>query len=222
MRTEPNPSPIEHGSPGTVIGRPNRLRAAGGLLLALLGATLWSGCQNNSNMAPIGRPSDTTLALLPGDTVHIAFPTSPDMDQSQKIREDGKINLPVVGEVKAAGETVDELQDDLQDLYKKELTQDQVVVTLENSESAIYVTGAVNKPGDIIFDRPMTALEAIMESGGFTYVADTGRVHLIRETNGQQITTYLDLRSAMHGEPTKAVYLQAGDIIYVPEKAFTF
>ncbi len=223
MTTVPDPPPIKLNPLATFKARRKSPANSLGILLALLCALAGAGCQSDSVMTIPPPPADqSSLTLHAGDVVEISFPSSPDMDKSEKIRLDGKINLPVAGEVKAAGKTVDELQGELESLYAKDLANDQVVVSLVSSEMAVYVSGAVNKPGDIPFDRPITVLEAVMESGGFSYTADTGRVHLIRQSGEQQQTMLLDLRPALRGKPAKVVYLQAGDILYVPEKAFNF
>jgi len=201
---------------------PAAWRAAGAFLPALLAMAL-AACQSSSGPVVIAPPANSSdVTLHPGDVIQISFPSSADLNQSQKIPMDGRINLPMVGEVKASGKTLLELQDDLEADYKPDLATDQVVVNLVSTETSIYVTGAVNKPGDIEFDRPMTVLDAVMESGGFSFTANTGRVHLIRQSGGQEQTIFLDLRPEIRGQPSKSVYLQAGDIIYVPEKVFNF
>jgi len=193
------------------------------MLLAALCVMLSTGCQTPyKGMGAAESSTEPATSLQAGDVIKIRFPSSPELDEVQKIRADGKINLPMVGEVDAAGRTPGDLQSELERRYKSNLTNDQVVVTLESSEMSVYVTGAVNKPGTIVFDRPMTVLEAVMQSGGFAYVANIGGVHLIREANGEHRTQLLDLRPALSGKPMKVFYLKAGDIIYVQEKAFNF
>jgi protein involved in polysaccharide export with SLBB domain len=213
MRTEPNPI-----QPQKAI----RVTAGGAMLLAMF-SLLLGACQTPTGMVSYPATSEhSATSLQEGDIIKIRFPSAPELDETQKIREDGKINLPTAGEIEAAGKTPGDLQDELEHKFKSNLTTDEVVVTLESSEMSVYVTGAVNKPGTIVFDRPMTVLQAIMESGGFSYVANMGGIHLIRQSDGEHKTELLDLRGALAGKPIKVVYLKAGDIIYVPEKAFNF
>jgi hypothetical protein len=68
----------------------------------------------------------------------------------------------------------------------------------------------------------MTAFEAIMQAGGFLSESDLKRVQLFRLINGEHRCEFLDLRSAMKGQPTRAVYVQGGDVIVVAEKAVNF
>jgi protein involved in polysaccharide export with SLBB domain len=162
----------------------------------------------------------TPTYLTAGDVLKISFTGTPELNQSQKIRPDGKLSLPLVGEVDAAGKTLRDFQDELARLYKPQLQNSEVVVALESSSVPVTVGGAVEKPGRVIFERQASVLEAIMEAGGFNQYADTKKVTLIRTVNGQQYTQILDLSPVLRGTPTRAVYVNGGDVIYVPLKFF--
>jgi protein involved in polysaccharide export with SLBB domain len=84
------------------------------------------------------------------------------------------------------------------------------------------VSGAVQKPGKIVFERPATILEAIMEAGGFTPEADLKKVSVIRIVKGEHYSQVFDLRPILHGKSTPAVYVSNGDVIFVPEKLLLF
>lgn len=142
------------------------------------------------------------------------------MNQAQKVQADGKLSLPLIGEVTAARKTVGQLQSELVALYGPQLKNSDVVVSLESAVASVYISGAVNKPGKLGFDRPTTILQAVMEAGGPNQFGNLGRVHLIRLANGVQRTLVLDLRSTLKGQPTPASYVRDGDIISVPESAF--
>ena len=223
MRTKSGPLPLERRLFAIVELHRRFLLCGASMLLAILGTMLFGGCQTASRPVAYDPPPEQASVLLQaGDVIKVLFPSSPEMNQSQRIRADGKINLPMIGEVDAAGRTPGSLQAELERRYKPDLTNGQIVVTLESSEMAVYVSGAVNKPGTIVFNRPLSVLEAIMESGGFAYVANTRSVHLIRQSGGQHQTQFIDMRPALSGKPAKVLYLKPGDIIYVPEKAFNF
>ncbi len=158
---------------------------------------------------------------MPGDTVRISFTGARQHDLAQRIRPDGKISLPMVGEVTAAGKTVAALQADLSRMYKKELQDSEVVVILDGGAAAVYVAGAVNRPSKVPLDRPMTALEAVMEAGGFTSgLANTKKVLLVRNNNGRQYTHTLDLSPALAAGTSSPVFLRPYDVIYVQERFF--
>lgn len=165
-------------------------------------------------------PEHTEVILLQeGDIVKISFPGSPSLDTTQQIRRDGKISLSLVGEVEAAGKTPDQLKADLINLYASQISSKEVNVAVESSSFPVFVTGFVIHPGKIKSDHPITALEAIMESGGFDYgKADLKSVRVIRLEDGVSKTYTLNLKSVMDGQESQQFYLKPSDIVYVPER----
>ena len=182
---------------------------------------LVNGCQSTYPPA-VGQPivSSAPVSLVPGDVVKLTFPGSPELNESQKIQTDGRINLPMIGQVNAAGKSLASLQAELSARYKPQLQNTEVVVTLDSAVIPVVISGAVEKPGKLFFDRPTTVFQAIMEAGGVNEFGSLKNIHLIRTTNGQQVTQTLDLRSTLHGTTTRAVYVKNGDVIYVPESMF--
>jgi protein involved in polysaccharide export with SLBB domain len=189
--------------------------------LAALALLFCSGCKGTANRS-LPLVSQTPSYLNVGDVVKISFPAAPELGQSQKIGTDGTLSLALVGEVHAAGKTPGELQSELATLYKPQLQDNEVIVTLEARALPVVVSGAVQKPGKIVFERPATVLEAIMEAGGWTPEADLRKVSLIRIVKGEHYSQVYDLRPVLHGQPTRAVYVNSGDVIYVPEKLLLF
>ena len=184
--------------------------------LALAGA----GCQTDANSATLSGQAEVPkhVVLAPGDVVKLTFSSAPELNQSQKIRADGKLSLPLVGEVDAAGKTVGQLQSALVEIYKPQLKTPEVTVSLESSLTTVTVSGAVNKPGKVAFERPTTVLQAIMESGGPSEYGTMRRVRLIRTVNGIQKSQVMDLHDI--GKETKPFYVRDNDIIFVPQSTF--
>ena len=189
--------------------------------LAALAVLFCAGCQGTAKH-PTPILGKTPNYLNPGDVVKISFPAAPELNQTQKIGTDGTLSLPLVGEVHAAGKSPGQLQVELANLYKPQLQDNEVLVTLETRALPVVVSGAVQKPGKIVFERPATVLEAIMEAGGFTPEADLKKVSLIRIVRGEHYSQVFDLRPVLHGKPTPAVYVSGGDVIFVPEKMLLF
>jgi protein involved in polysaccharide export with SLBB domain len=190
-------------------------------VVAALSIFLGDGCETISNTPLPEQPTaKTPVNLSPGDVVKISFTGAPDLNQSQKIRADGKLSLPLVGEVTAAGKTVADFQSDLIRLYKPQLRNNEIVVTLESGIVEVVVSGAVSKPTKLSFDKPTTVFQAIMEAGGVSEYGSLRRVHLIRTINGKQLTQVVDLRPALSGKSTSVLYVRDGDIIYVPQTPF--
>jgi polysaccharide biosynthesis/export protein len=191
------------------------------LKLVALMLLFYTGCQGPKK-APQQLTSKTPSFLVAGDVVRISFPAAPELNQTQKIGTDGTLSLPLIGEVAAGGKSVTQLQEELARLYKPQLQDNEVLVTLDTRALPVVVSGAVQKPGKILFERPATVLEAIMEAGGFTPEADLKKVALIRIVKGEHQTELYDLRPVLKGKPTPAIYCSGGDVIYVPERLLNF
>lgn len=188
------------------------------MLLALLGV----GCGTPRTTGPVPvSVAQRSVVLSPGDVVTISFAGTPELNQTEKIRPDGKINLAQVGEVRAAGKSPEALQSQLTDLFRPKLKNPSVLVGLQKSGSVVYVSGAVNRAGRVSMERPLTAFEAIMESGGFTPgLANPKKVILVRQMGSKQQTQILDLSPALRNEPTESFYLKPFDSLIVQEKMF--
>jgi len=169
--------------------------------------------------APAPAPDNSpSMMLHEGDTVKISFPGAPTLDTAQKIRDDGKITLAMVGEMKAAGMTPHELELQLLKAYDAQLVVKEVSVTVEAAVFQVYVTGAVLRPGKLISERVETPLEAVIEAGIDHNRANLKKVRIVREENGQTKTFTLNLDAVLKGKPTKPFTLKPMDKIYVPEK----
>jgi polysaccharide export outer membrane protein len=195
------------------------IKAALGLVLLAVGA----GCQTQPLFSTPNTNQTTNvteiITLREGDVLKISFPGSANLNTTQPIRRDGMISMPLVGEVKAAGKNPAELEKDLMDLYSTQLVSKQVTVEVQSSLFPVYVTGSVLHPGRIMSDHPITALEAVMEAGGFDYAkANMKGVEVIRQEGDHSRKFTLNLKLAMEGKTGEPFYLKPADIIYVPEK----
>jgi polysaccharide export outer membrane protein len=197
-------------------------------LLALALATVFTGCDTmpagkTSEKNPGGPTHSETIILREGDSLKVTFPGSANLDTTQPIRRDGKLNLPLIGEVAAAGLTPDALQKKLVELYAGQVSSKEITVQVQSSSFPVFVTGAVIHSGKILSDHPMTALEAVMEAGGFNYnTANMKAVKIVRNENGVMQHFTVNLKAVLAGDDTKPFYLQPGDIIYVPERFSAF
>jgi polysaccharide export outer membrane protein len=186
----------------------------------VLAALALGGCQ--SPLPPLPNPPGphTAVRLSPGDVIKVSYADETIPDQTQKIRRDGKVSLPLIGEVTAAGKRVIDFQHELVRRYEGQLENSEVLVTLENGSATVIVSGFANKPGRVVFDRPTTVYQAIMEAGGVSDYGSASSIHLTRIINGEQRTETINLRPSIHGEPTKPKYVQDGDVIYISRSWF--
>jgi polysaccharide biosynthesis/export protein len=193
-----------------------------------------AGCQNSydaydADMASssayyqAGNPDYSTNRLQQGDVVSITFRYSTNFNSVQRIGLDGNLNLDVAGQIKAAGKTVLQLQDELTPLYQSQAKDDPITVKLITPEAAVYVVGEVTRPGKIPMERPMTALEAIMEAGGYDPLqANLAGVSVLRVEQGRQRTYAINVKRVIDGKDDTVFYLKPFDIVRVPAKTFNY
>jgi polysaccharide export outer membrane protein len=199
-------------------------QAVGALGIASI-ALLVTGCTTSAlseaeqaAMSQMGAPSEI-LTLKEGDVLKISFPSVPNMDTTQQVRQDGRITLPLLGEFVVTGKTTDSLSKELLDMYESQLVSKEVNVTLVSSTYPLYVSGAVLRPGKIVTDRRISAFEAIMEAGGFDKArADLKSVVVVRQEEGKVRSYTVDLQQVFAGESSAPFYLKPFDTVYVPIK----
>jgi polysaccharide biosynthesis/export protein len=160
-----------------------------------------------------------SMPLREGNTIKITFPGAPSLDNTVPIRQDGKINLAMVGEVKAAGLTPHELEQELLKVYGNQLIVKQVTVTVESAVFELFVTGAVLRPGKLISDHVETPLQAIIEAGIDQNRANLKKVVIIRQDDKGNTERFpLNLDAVIKNGAKENFVLKPMDTIYVPEK----
>lgn len=169
-------------------------------------------------------PTNTDLLILhEGDVLSVTFPGAAELNTIATIRRDGRITLKNLGEFKAAGLTPPEMEKAIIEQFGAQLQTKEVSVAVQSSAFPVYVTGAVLRPGKVLSDRPIKALEAIMEAGGFDYTkANLKAVRVLRNQNGQTMHYTLNLKEVLKGSQSDQFNLKPGDILYVPERFTMF
>ncbi len=162
------------------------------------------------------------VALGSGDVLDIKFYRTPELNEIQTVRPDGCITLQLIGEVNIMGKTPQEVHDDLIIRYSSQLKDPGITVTVQSLFSnRVYVGGEVNGPGYIVTSGRITALEAIMESGGFNLqTANVKNILVIRSKDGERTGHRLNLKPALKGKTDQPYYLEPYDIVYVPRTKF--
>jgi len=193
------------------------------LALGWVAMALATGCQTESPSPALplvpGTNATEIITLREGDVLRISFPANANLNTTQPVRRDGMISMPLVGEMKAAGKTPKELEKDLVEAYSTQLLSKSVTVEVQSSTYPVYVSGAVLRPGKVVFDHPVTVLEAIMEAGGPDYMrANLKAVTVTRLEAGQFKTYTLNVKQMLEGKQVKPFYLKPSDIVKVPER----
>ncbi len=151
------------------------------------------------------------------DSLHIAVWKEPDLTVTLPVRPDGRISLPLLDDVQAAGMTPMQLASSIRDKLKKYIADPRVtvVVTAMNSRR-IFVTGEVTHPGSMVLLPNMTILQAI-SSAGFTQFANPKRIYMLRTENGQQRKIPFNYKDVVKGKnPEENILLKPGDTIVIP------
>jgi len=194
-----------------------KLLAPGLVVLALA-----AGCQTQPSLPPAalqGTNATEIITLREGDVLKISFPANANLNTTQPIRRDGMISMPLVGELKALGKTPKELEKDLVYLYSTQLLSKEVTVEVQSSSFPVYVSGSVLRPGKVMSDHPITALEAVMEAGGYDNTkANLKEVTIIRHEGNSTRNYIVNLKRIVDGKPSESFYLKPGDIVIVPER----
>jgi len=151
------------------------------------------------------------------DMLHISVWKEPDLTESLPVRPDGKISMPLLNDVTAAGLTPTQLADSITTKLKKYMSDPRVtvVVTAMNSQR-IYVMGEVTHTGSMALQPNMTVLQALA-SAGFTQFANTKGIYVLRMENGKQQKIPVNYRALIKGEAIdQNLLLKPGDTVVVP------
>jgi polysaccharide export outer membrane protein len=134
------------------------------------------------------------------------------------VRPDGKVTLPLLNDVQAAGLTPMQLAGVISEGLKKYINNPQVTVTItEINSRRIYVTGEVARAGAFPLLPNMTVLQALSSSGGFTQFARLKNIYVLRVEDGKQVKHPFNYKEAVNGKnPEQNILLQPGDVIVVP------
>ena len=162
------------------------------------------------------RWNEQDYKLGSGDKLRVEVYKQEQLSQSLQVRPDGKITLPLVGDVSAAGRTSLELRDSLTTALK-EYVQNPVVtvIVLEAVAAQVHLIGEVASPGTQVLNGSTTVLQALARAGGLREFADKRKIHILRVNGTRTETVPFDYRKALKGE-IEPVYLQPGDTIVVP------
>jgi len=188
-----------------------------------------SGCANQATQeappaaeaSPIG---DYKIGV--GDSLQVNVWRNPELSMAVVVRPDGKISLPLVGDVAAAGQTSTALAAQLATALNNFVRSPQVTVIVTNPVSTdfqrrVRVTGAVHNPQSLPYREGMTVLDLVLLAGGTSDFASGNNAKLYRKVNGQTKVFTILLEDLLEDGRLETNYLlQPSDIVTVPERAF--
>jgi polysaccharide export outer membrane protein len=161
--------------------------------------------------------SVTDYRLVVGDKLRIEVYKDPQLSQSLQVRPDGKITLPLIGDVVAAGATARELTTTITERLTEWVRSPAVtVIVAETMPPTIYVMGEVNSPGAQPMPAPITVVQALAVAGGFKDFANTKKIRILRKGPGGALQTIdFNYKDAV-ARADRPMFLQPGDTIIVP------
>lgn len=155
--------------------------------------------------------------LAVGDKLRIEIYKEPQLSQSAEIRPDGRITLPLVGDIAASNQTPSALRQSITEALKEYVKAPNVtVIVVESAVPSAYVVGEVRKPGEVALQRQVTVLQALAMVGGITEFADEGEIRVLRPTAAGVETIQFRYKDALKGVAKAQLYLRAGDTVIVP------
>jgi polysaccharide biosynthesis/export protein len=179
--------------------------------------------QGQKNSAPAvsansSAPNDENYVIGPEDVLHVNVWKEPDVSGSVPVRPDGKISLPLLNDVQAAGMTPMQLTTDLTEKLKKFISDPRVTVTVATINSRkVYVLGEVARPGAVPLAPEMTVLQALTSAGGPTPYAKASKMYILRTQNGAQNKLAFNYKEVVKGKNTEQnIPLHPGDTVVVP------
>jgi polysaccharide export outer membrane protein len=162
--------------------------------------------------------ADPNYVIGAQDVLDISVWKEPDVSRLVPVRPDGKISLPLLNDVQAAGLTPAQLAAQVTESLKKYVTNPQVtvIVTTINSQR-VYILGEVTRPGAFPLIPGMSVLQALSSAGGFTQFAKVKSIFVRRVENGKEAKYPFNYKDVISGKrPEQDILLKAGDTIVVP------
>ena len=209
----------------------NKLRRAKtAALLELVGSlVLLGGCSSSGipleSAASLSAPTAEHYIIGPGDSLEIYVRDNPTLTINVPVRPDGRISIPLVQSMSAAGKTPEELADDLQTALHRYIRNPLVTVIVTGFVGAysqqVRVVGQATTPKAVPYRSGMTLLDVMIDVGGLTKFADGNDAKIVRRLpGGREAAMPVRLGDLMNGEIKYNVVMRPGDILIIPQANF--
>jgi len=161
----------------------------------------------------------TAYRIEPGDVLSVNITPAEDLSRDVAVSPDGDITLPLIGVVRASGNTTSRLAESLARAYSKYISNPEVSVTIKQyARRTVFITGELKSTGGFPYKDGLRLLELISQAGGFTDKADRKRIKIIRGDGGSRKTFIVDTEEIVRtGDLARDFVLEAGDMVEVPE-----
>jgi polysaccharide biosynthesis/export protein len=207
-----------------------KLRFAMAIALIMIAAPLWAQDKADNNQSPQSSAQEAGAAaqkpatadphyVIGGqDVLDVSVWKEAELTRTVPVRPDGKISLPLLNDVQAAGLTPTQLAAQLTESLKKFVTNPQVtVIVVQINSQRIYILGEVTRAGAYPLLPGMTILQGLSSAGGFTQFANLKKIYMFRMENGKQIKYPFNYKDVISGKASdENIVLKAGDTIVIP------
>jgi polysaccharide export outer membrane protein len=185
--------------------------------LAAQASAAGSAGKDDKKTSPVAPSLGEDYRVGAGDKLRIEVYKDPQLSQSVQVRPDGKITLPLVGDLEAVNRTPIELRDTIAKSLKEYMTNPVVtVIVVEATAATAYVMGEVNRPGAVTLQAPLTVLQALALAGGLKDFADAKNIKILRRTSTGVQTIEFNYKEAVKST-RPPMYLRPGDTVVVPD-----
>lgn len=170
---------------------------------------------------PGSGPRDWTYQIGAGDQLEMAFFSHPDQNRFVTVRPDGRITMPYVGDVSAAGKAPEALAAELRTAYAEVLVEPQIDVIVQTMGARFYVLGEVGRPGDFEYEQPIDLMQAVAQAGGYKDTARLSSIVILRKgESGDSYAGVFDFRRFLDEDVRISnIEVRPNDLIWIPRSA---
>lgn len=198
------------------------------ILAGVVASLLLAGCMTSYPDAPqksFMEEDKSEYLIGPGDNLQVFVWRNPDLTTSVPVRPDGRISVPLIENVVAAGKTPSQLGEEIEGILKEFLQEPKVTIIVTGFvgpfAEQIRIVGEAASPQAISYRKDMTILDAMIQAGGLTEFAAGNRAVIVRKVDGQESIYRVRLNDLLRGGDVSAnVELVPGDVIIIPETRF--
>lgn len=198
------------------------------LFVGLVAGLILTGCMTAYPDAPkesFMEEDKSEYLIGPGDNLQVFVWRNPDLTASVPVRPDGRISVPLIENVVAAGKTPSGLGAEIEEILKKYVQEPKVTIIVTGFvgpfAEQIRIVGEATSPQAISYKKDMTVLDAMIQVGGLTEYASGNRAVIVRKIDGQEHIYRVRLNDLLRGGDVGAnVELVPGDVIIIPETRF--
>lgn len=169
-------------------------------------------------LQPPRPPAGPLYTILPNDTLEVFVWKEPELSRTVLVRPDGRISLPLIQDLQAAGLNPEELKRNIETGLKEYVDVPNVTVIVSQIQSyRVFVTGKVARPGALMMEKPISVLQALSLAGGFAEFANTAETVIIRGSGEDSTLFRFNYPEVIKGKNfSQNMLLRSGDVVVVP------